>query len=782
MSSILPGFEYDIFISYRQKDNKYDGWVTEFVDHLKKELEATFKEDISVYFDINPHDGLLETHDVDESLKSKLKCLIFIPIISRTYCDPKSFAWEHEFRAFVEQASQDQFGMKVRLPTGNVASRVLPVRIHDLDEADIKSCEEVTGSFLRGVEFIYKEPGVNRSLTPGDDDKTNLNKTRYRNQINKVALAIREIFAGLQAVQVNDGVKMGSATGQKSEVEESENKVKVGKNEKRENKTKIFFQTNRRPMLWTIGVAVLLAIVAILAWPKLFKQNALDKLRSPDGRISVAVMPFKNMTNDTIWNVWQGGIQELLTASLSSSEELRVRQAESVNNLLYGKGPSLDASSASFSDQALSKKLDVKVLINGNINRAGEIIRINAQLIEAKTGEAYKSFLFEGPAREEIIFGAVDSLSGMLKDFLILSELNKESLPYSKLFLTTTSPEAYRYYNYGSTAFSKRDYRTAISMYLKSIALDPDFAFSEIRLAVAYGNLGIYDQAKEWCLKAYSKSSQLPEQVRATANWAYALYFETPYEEIKHLRHILEFDDQIPAIYYILCLNYNRLGQYERAIPEGEKSLQILNNWGLRTSWVNTYTSLGVAYHRTGQLKKEKELYKKAEEEFPDDPILLRRQAILSFSLKDSLSAHRYLVKYAAIQKENSTAESAISTGLAQIYSEAGMLDQAEDLYRQALESEPGNPDRLNNIAGFLIEKDRDVDEGVLLIDRALQFKSDDYEYLHTKGRGLFKQGKHREALDMLQKSWDLRRRDGIYDHTACLHLEEAKKAVAQVK
>ena len=48
---------------------------------------------------------LLETHDVDASLKEKLKCLIFIPIISRTYCDPKSFAWEHEFKAFIEQAS-----------------------------------------------------------------------------------------------------------------------------------------------------------------------------------------------------------------------------------------------------------------------------------------------------------------------------------------------------------------------------------------------------------------------------------------------------------------------------------------------------------------------------------------------------------------------------------------------------------------------------------------------------------------------------------------------------
>jgi hypothetical protein len=46
--------------------------VSEFVDSLKTELESTFKEEISVYFDINPHDGLLEIHDLDAPLKVKL--------------------------------------------------------------------------------------------------------------------------------------------------------------------------------------------------------------------------------------------------------------------------------------------------------------------------------------------------------------------------------------------------------------------------------------------------------------------------------------------------------------------------------------------------------------------------------------------------------------------------------------------------------------------------------------------------------------------------------------
>ena len=42
MASILPGYEYDIFISYRQNDNR-NGGVTEFLDLLKTELAATIK-------------------------------------------------------------------------------------------------------------------------------------------------------------------------------------------------------------------------------------------------------------------------------------------------------------------------------------------------------------------------------------------------------------------------------------------------------------------------------------------------------------------------------------------------------------------------------------------------------------------------------------------------------------------------------------------------------------------------------------------------------------------
>lgn len=193
---VLADYAYDIFISYRQNDNR-SGWVTQFVDDLQIELGATIKEPISVYFDNNRYDGLLETYNVDKSLEGKLKCLIFIPVLSHTYCDAKSFAWKNEFQVFCRLAREDNLGVDIRLTSNNVASRILPIQIHDLDTKDRTLFERESGTPLRPIDFIFRSPGVNRPLTPNDQRADNLNRTFYRDQLNKTANAIEEILAAV---------------------------------------------------------------------------------------------------------------------------------------------------------------------------------------------------------------------------------------------------------------------------------------------------------------------------------------------------------------------------------------------------------------------------------------------------------------------------------------------------------------------------------------------------------------------------------------------------------
>jgi hypothetical protein len=63
-----------------------------------------------------------------------------------------------------------------------------------------------------------------------------------------------------------------------------------------------------------------------------------------------------------------------------------------------------------------------------------------------------------------------------------------------------------------------------------------------------------------------------------------------------------------------------------------------------------------------------------------------------------------------------------------------------------------------------------------------LKVSPDDYRFLHSYGRGLYKQGKTREALGVLQKSWDIRLSENVYNHEEYLLLEEVKKAATGLK
>ena len=138
-----------------------------------------------------------------------------------------------------------------------------------------------------------------------------------------------------------------------------------------------------------------------------------------------------------------------------------------------------------------------------------------------------------------------------------------------------------------------------------------------------------------------------------------------------------------------------------------------------------------------------------------------------------------FIDKYISLCKERSVSEADIASGIAFVYFSANVLDKAEEYYRQALSLDSLNTKRLTDLAYFLIDKEKNITEGLKLAERVTRSDPDNYVALHCEGWGYYKLGKYKEALDMLEKSWDLK---PVYWPTLFLHLEETKKTLASLK
>jgi TolB-like protein len=487
MPSVVPGFEYDIFISYRHNDNR-SGWVTDFVNALQEELAATIKEPLSIYFDKNTHDGLLETHNVDKSLEGKLKCLIFIPIISQTYCDTKSFAWQHEFCAFNNLARTDQFGRDIKLSNGNVASRILPVKIHELDPEDNRLLEVELGAMLRAIEFVHKAGGINRPLNSKDDEVRTPGKVLYRDQVNKVANAIKEIITSLK--NPTSATRLSIT-----------NPPPVTKPAK-----------NRKILVTSISLLFLLVMASYFLYPKLFfSANAIEKIDK-----SIAVLPFVNMSNDPDQEYFSDGLTEEIIDRLTKIPDLRVISRTSV--MEYKKSDKRTPE--------IAKELGVAYILEGSVRKSENTLRITFQLIKAANDEHLWSETLDRPMTE--IFQMQRDIATQLATYfkITLSESEKGLLSH----IPTRSISAYDYYLKASEMSSERslESKKAIELLKKALSVDPQFVDAMVTLAYFYAKRDNYesnengnwpDSALHYATKAISISPNSP-RANFSMGWA----------------------------------------------------------------------------------------------------------------------------------------------------------------------------------------------------------------------------------------------------------------------
>ena len=631
MSSILSGFEYDIFISYRHNDNR-SGWVTEFVKSLQEELGATIKDSVSVYFDTNPHDGLLETHDVDDSLKEKLRCIIFIPIISQTYCDPKSFAWRNEFLVFKKLANEDQFGLKIKLQNGNTTSRILPIKIHDLDAEDKLTIENEIGGVLRAIEFIFKSAGVNRPLLAHEDHpQDNLNKTFYRDQVNKVANAIKEIISTLKN-PVSQPVR-------KTNAEQLTTKS----------------PRNKKSLIVVLVSVLLLGAAGYFLYPRQFPSTKVEEVALDN---SIAVLPFVNMSNDPEQEYFSDGITEQIITNLAHINSLKVIARTST--MKYKK------TNKSISE--IGKELNVTHVLEGSIRKSGDRIRVTAQLISVKDETHLWAQDYDRGLAD--IFMVQDEVSMAIANSLErkLTPREYESIKSER----SSNVESYQHYLKGVYIHNelyyikrlKEDFINSENELKTAIQLDSGYALAYAALADLYDT---YYNFSTTSLEERLKFEALRNQFSDTAmklnpNNPYVISvkaYSFSHKQnktdadvdsvFKYQRRALALAPNDVFVCDALSVDYSGQGLYYQAIQLRERTINLDPTYG------NYYSLLGALYLNLGEYQKAEGSLQKAILLQQDDVSGLISWVRLKLQMGDIAEAERTIKKIKAINQESNT-------------------------------------------------------------------------------------------------------------------------------
>ena len=197
-------------------------------------------------------------------------------------------------------------------------------------------------------------------------------------------------------------------------------------------------------------------------------------LNLPD-KPSIAVLPFTNMSNDPEQEYFSDGMTDDIITDLSKISGLMVISSSST--FTY-KGKEIKI-------PVIAKELGVKYVLEGSVRRAGDEVRINAQLIDAVTDHHVWADRFDG--KNESIFALQDKITERIVSALAV----KLSASEQKIMAEkgTNNIVAYDTFLKGMShmrKFTPKDYVKAIEYFEKAIALDPNYSEAYANLAYIY--------------------------------------------------------------------------------------------------------------------------------------------------------------------------------------------------------------------------------------------------------------------------------------------------------
>jgi TolB-like protein len=226
--------------------------------------------------------------------------------------------------------------------------------------------------------------------------------------------------------------------------------------------------TLRLRKLFVPALAALAVVLAgVFLWHPWSRRGAVPP--PPAGRPSIAVVYFENDTGDEKLDHWRKGISDLLITDLTQSKYLKVLGGDRLFTILSKMGQ-LEA--RSFSSEVLKEVAaqgGVNHIARGSYSKAGDILRIDLTLQDARSGEPVATHRVEGKG-EESIFAMVDELTKWTKTSLNLSAQQIAGDIGAKIGqVTTSSPEAYKLYSEGRQVFAAGQYQRSIEFMEKAL-------------------------------------------------------------------------------------------------------------------------------------------------------------------------------------------------------------------------------------------------------------------------------------------------------------------------
>ena len=352
---------------------------------------------------------------------------------------------------------------------------------------------------------------------------------------------------------------------------------------------KVFF------VLFSI-VAIGLVVMLVIGY-----QKFSDTKRESEQMKSIAVLAFNNMSGDPDQEYFSDGISEEILNVLTHVDGLKVAGRTSAFSF---KGKNEDI-------RTIGDKLDVKMILEGSVRKAGSKVRITAQLINVEDGFRLWSETYD---REmEDIFAIQDEIAANIVEKLKLQVQKK-----SESKVRTRNIEAYDLLLKG-TYFLNKDYegtKKAMEYFQKAVELDPDYALAYAFIGEAYLNYAMYgfmssaeaiSQARIAAQKAISLDEQEPVTHRLLAyvhlfhDWNWEAAFS---EYNKAIQYGLYDPDQFITFYDVILTE-----DYDHAILVSEQILEtdplhIESHWhlGLNNYFAGRFKDALVSFNNALEL------------------------------------------------------------------------------------------------------------------------------------------------------------------------------------